>query len=108
MASQRLITWVDLAASSPMVSCRFPNCDRVLAGDEPCHSSRTATPSRGVGDYREPILHAPITAEDARGIAGALKDPAVGAYPPERVYQLQDAKATRDGVLVAPDQLALL
>jgi hypothetical protein len=62
----------------------------------------------GVGDHQEPLLRAPITAADAQGVADALKDPAVGGYPPDRVYLLQDAQATRDSTLVALEQLAHL
>lgn len=61
-----------------------------------------------VGDYQEIRLRAPIAAPDARRVAGALKDPAVGAYPPEQVHLLLDAQDTRDGVLAAPDRFAHL
>jgi hypothetical protein len=50
----------------------------------------------GVADYRDKALELPrpITVADARGVADALRDPAVAAYPPEQVGVLPDG-ATR-------------
>ena len=62
--------------------------------------------SIGVGAYREPALRAPITVADARGVADALADPAVGAYPAAKVMLLHDDQATRAGVMAALRQLA--
>ena len=60
----------------------------------------------GVGDYREPVLRAPITVADAKGFTKALTDPAIGAYPPKQVELLHDARATRAGTIAAFQQLA--
>ncbi len=62
----------------------------------------------GVADYQDPglKLSVPITVADATGVADALVDPAVGAYPPGQVKVLQDARATRPGVVAALEALA--
>lgn len=60
----------------------------------------------GVGEYQDPDWRAPTTVADAQGVADALKDPQVSAYPPTQVEFLHDQKATRDGVKAALKQLA--
>jgi hypothetical protein len=60
----------------------------------------------GIGDYQDEGLKLPalITAADARGLADALRDPKVGAYPDSQVRLPRDAETTRDGVLAALEQ----
>jgi len=64
----------------------------------------------GVADYRDPGLKLPkpITVADAQGVADALMNPAVAAYPPDQVYLLPNAgrRATRDELVRALEQLA--
>jgi hypothetical protein len=60
----------------------------------------------GVGDYKEPVLKAPITVSDAEGVAVALADPAVGAYHPEHVRLLHNDRATRADLIAALEGLA--
>lgn len=71
----------------------------------------------GVGTYENKKWNAPITVADATGVADALRNPAVSAYPAEQVMLLTDAQATRDGITralqqfatqVGPDDTALL
>lgn len=60
----------------------------------------------GVGAYQDPEWRAPITVRDAEGVAEALKDPAIGAYPPDQVTLLCNEQATRAGVTTALEKLA--
>src|SRR4051794_1925538 len=64
----------------------------------------------GVADYQDPGLRLPkpMTVADAKGIADALKDPSVGAYPPDQVRLIPDQgrRATREEVIQALKQLA--
>lgn len=60
----------------------------------------------GVGDYQDPEWRAPITVADAQGVADALKDPLVSAYPPDQVTMLCNAQATLAGVTTALENLA--
>lgn len=68
----------------------------------------------GVGDYAETRLQTPktglngeaITVSDAAGVANALKNPKVCAYPPEQVTFLPDAQTTKQGITDALKQLA--
>jgi hypothetical protein len=55
----------------------------------------------GVGAYQDSRWNAPITVADATGVADALRDPTVSAYPDGQVTLLTDAQATRDGVALA-------
>jgi len=59
--------------------------------------------SIGVADYQEPRLRLPrpITVADATGVADALKDPSVAAYPDAQVHLLPDSgrRATRAEVV---------
>jgi hypothetical protein len=60
----------------------------------------------GVGEYQNPHWNAPITINDARGVADALTDPTVGCYPLDQVTLLYDEQASRQGVRNALRQLA--
>lgn len=60
----------------------------------------------GVGTYQDSRWNAPITVADAAGVADALRDPLVSAYPDGQVSLLTDAQATRDGVTRALEQFA--
>ena len=61
----------------------------------------------GVGTYAHaPALDVPITAADARALAAVLRDPACCGYPDHQVQVLQEAAASRDGILAALDGLA--
>ena len=64
----------------------------------------------GVADYQDSALKLKklITLADAKGVADALKDPAVAAYPPEQVHLVpgEGRQATRNGVVEAMEQLA--
>ena len=60
----------------------------------------------GVQTYSSPLGNLPCTLEDAKGLAGILKDKGRCAYPPEQVTLLTDSRADRDGILVALDDLA--
>lgn len=68
----------------------------------------------GVGAYTETRLQTPktglngeaITVSDAAGVANALKNPKVCAYPPEQVTFLPDAQTTKQGMTDALKQLA--
>jgi Caspase domain len=64
----------------------------------------------GVADYQDPGLRlkAPITVADARGVADALENPAVAAYPHRQVQLIPDAgrRATLEGVIQALEKLA--
>ncbi|MBK9941552.1 MAG: caspase family protein [Kouleothrix sp.] len=61
----------------------------------------------GIGSYAHaPQLNVPITAADARALAAVLRDPQYCGYASERVVQLSDAGATRQGVLDALDTIA--
>jgi uncharacterized caspase-like protein len=62
----------------------------------------------GVADYQDPglKLRVPITLADARGVADALRNPKVAAYPDGQVKLLLDAQATRAGVLAALEGFA--
>lgn len=60
----------------------------------------------GVGTYQDSRWNAPITVADATGVADALRDPAVSAYPEGQVALLTDAQATCEGVTRALEQFA--
>lgn len=60
----------------------------------------------GVQTYSSPLGNLPCTLEDAKGLAGILKDKGRCAYPPEQVTLLSDSRADRDGILMALDDLA--
>ena len=60
----------------------------------------------GVGTYQNPRWNAPITVADAQGVADALRDPQIGAYPPDQVTLLHDADATTQGTVDALQALA--
>lgn len=64
----------------------------------------------GVSEYRDARLRlsGPITFADAQGVANALKDGAIAAYPPGQVSLLPDQgrRATRDEVARAFEELA--
>lgn len=68
----------------------------------------------GVGNYAEPRLQNPlptsngvaITVSDARGVADALKNPQVCAYPENQVIFLPPEQTTRQGMINALKQLA--
>jgi hypothetical protein len=47
----------------------------------------------------------PSTIDDAKGLAGILKDPSRSAYPPEQVALLTGPAANRPGILAALDRL---
>jgi uncharacterized protein YjbI with pentapeptide repeats len=61
----------------------------------------------GIGSYQHaPRLNVPHTAQDAGSVGQVLQDPAYCAYPPDQVYLLHDADATRNGILTALDSMA--
>ncbi|MCI5123195.1 MAG: hypothetical protein D3925_01640 [Candidatus Electrothrix sp. AR5] len=60
----------------------------------------------GVQTYSSPLGDLPCTLEDAKGLAGILKDEGRCAYPPEQVLLLKDSEADRNGILAALDRLA--
>lgn len=62
----------------------------------------------GIADYADQRLRFPdgTTANDARALAGVLRDPHLAAYPEGQVRLLADAKATRNYVLDAMEELA--
>ncbi|MGK7876688.1 MAG: caspase family protein [Xenococcaceae cyanobacterium] len=61
----------------------------------------------GVGSYsNEPKLNVPLTAEDAQEVAAVLGDPRYCGYPEQQVTLLHDARATREAILQALDDLA--
>lgn len=68
----------------------------------------------GVGDYDETRLQTPktgangeaITVSDAIGVAAALKNPQVCAYPEQQVTFLPDANTTKAGITQALQDLA--
>jgi len=58
----------------------------------------------GVSDYARLPPLPPVA--DAQAMAAVLSDPALCAYPPERVLLLQDASATKAAILAALDRIA--
>ncbi len=60
----------------------------------------------GVQTYSSPLGDLPCTLEDAKGLAGILKDEGRCAYPAEQVLLLKDSKADRNGILASLDRLA--
>ena len=60
----------------------------------------------GVGNYKDSSWNALETAADAVGVAGALRDPAVAAYPDDQVRLLCDEAATLAGLIAGLDALA--
>jgi hypothetical protein len=60
----------------------------------------------GVGAYADPILSAPITANDASDVAETLRSDSVG-YPAGNVITLTNQKASRGGILQALDDLRM-
>jgi hypothetical protein len=60
----------------------------------------------GVGTYQNSAWSAPITVADAQGLADALSDPTVSAYPPDQVTLVHDQEATCAGATTALQQLA--
>ncbi|MCI5194566.1 MAG: hypothetical protein D3915_15880 [Candidatus Electrothrix sp. AU1_5] len=60
----------------------------------------------GVQTYLSPLGDLPCTLEDAKGLAGILKDEGRCAYPEEQVLLLKDSEADRNGILAALDTLA--
>jgi Caspase domain len=64
----------------------------------------------GVADYQDPDLKLskPLTVADAKGVADALKDPGVAAYPPGQVQLIPEGgtRAIRAEVIRAFEQFA--
>ena len=63
-----------------------------------------------VSDYKDPGLKLakPITVADAEGVADALKDPAVAAYPSGQVYLIpkDGGRATKEAMVKAFEQFS--
>jgi len=61
----------------------------------------------GVGRYKYvPSANVPIAVDDAHAVMDVLRDVDLCGYPPDQVTVLQDADASREGILSALEELA--
>lgn len=61
----------------------------------------------GVGRYQhDPGANVPIAIDDARAVSQILQQPGICGYPPDQVHMITDGSATKEGILLAIDELA--
>jgi uncharacterized caspase-like protein len=95
-------------AASPVGAAPRQRVDDITLSADGAHFSYGHALIIGIGTYQNTKLSVPggTTANDARALAGLLRDSQLAAYPDDQVRVLLDARATRTTILDELEALA--